>query len=47
MLKLPQLYTYKINKDYSTKVAYFSMEIAIHQALKTYAGGLGYLSGML
>jgi starch phosphorylase len=45
MLKLPQLYTYKINEDYSTKVAYFSMEIAIHQALKTYAGGLGYLSG--
>ena len=27
------------------KVAYFSMEIAIDQALKTYSGGLGFLAG--
>jgi starch phosphorylase len=40
-----KLFTYKIDEKYSTKVAYFSMEMAIHQALKTYAGGLGYLSG--
>ncbi len=33
------------NQKYSTKVAYFSMEFAIHQALKTYSGGLGFLAG--
>lgn len=27
------------------KVAYYSMEVAIDQSLKTYSGGLGYLSG--
>ena len=30
---------------YSKKVAYFSMEFAIHQPLKIYSGGLGFLSG--
>ena len=35
----------KENNKYSTKVAYFSMEFAIHQALKIYSGGLGFLSG--
>jgi starch phosphorylase len=35
---------YKI-KDDQKKVAYFSMEFAIHQPLKTYAGGLGFLAG--
>ena len=30
---------------YSTKAAYFSMEIAIDQTLKTYSGGLGFLAG--
>jgi starch phosphorylase len=30
---------------YSKKVAYFSMEFAIHQALKIYSGGLGFLAG--
>lgn len=30
---------------YAKKVAYFSMEFAIHQPLKIYSGGLGYLSG--
>lgn len=32
-------------KEYSTKAAYFSMEIAIDQTLKTYSGGLGFLAG--
>jgi len=30
---------------YAKKVAYFSMEYAIHQPLKIYSGGLGFLSG--
>lgn len=36
---------YAFSKQYETPVAYFCMEYAIHQALKTYAGGLGYLAG--
>ena len=36
---------YSINPEYSTKVAYFSMEFAIDQALKIYSGGLGFLAG--
>ena len=36
---------YKINPKYSKSVAYFSMEFAIHQALKIYSGGLGFLAG--
>lgn len=36
---------YKIAREYSMPVAYFCMEYAIHQPLKIYAGGLGYLSG--
>jgi glycogen phosphorylase len=39
--KLP----YQANEKYSKKVAYFSMEFAIHQPLKIYSGGLGFLSG--
>ena len=27
------------------KVAYFSMEFAVHQPLKIYSGGLGFLAG--
>ncbi|WP_447952054.1 alpha-glucan family phosphorylase [Chryseobacterium koreense] len=34
-----------INSNYSKKVAYFSMEFAIDQALKIYSGGLGFLAG--
>ncbi|MDX5421816.1 MAG: alpha-glucan family phosphorylase [Hymenobacteraceae bacterium] len=34
-----------IDNRYTRKVAYFSMEFAIHQALKTYSGGLGFLAG--
>ena len=33
------------DNKYSTKAAYFSMEIAIDQTLKTYSGGLGFLAG--
>lgn len=40
-----ELHDYEIEEKYSTAVAYFSMEFAIHQALKTYSGGLGYLAG--
>jgi starch phosphorylase len=36
---------YPINDSYSKSVAYFSMEFAVHQPLKIYSGGLGYLSG--
>ena len=36
---------YSINLNYSKKVAYFSMEFAIDQALKIYSGGLGFLAG--
>lgn len=36
---------YEIDHNYSKRVAYFSMEFAIHQALKIYSGGLGFLSG--
>jgi starch phosphorylase len=36
---------YSIDSRYSKKAAYFSMEFAIHQPLKIYSGGLGFLSG--
>ncbi len=36
---------YPISRKYSQKVAYFSMEFAVDQALKIYSGGLGYLAG--
>ncbi len=36
---------YTPDPRYSKKVAYFSMEFAVHQPLKIYSGGLGYLSG--
>ncbi len=39
------VYPYTINPSYQTRVAYFCMEFAIHQPLKTYAGGLGFLAG--
>ncbi len=40
-----KIINYDINKEYQTGVAYFSMEFAIHQALKIYSGGLGFLAG--
>lgn len=36
---------YRIEERYQKRVAYFSMEYAIHQPLKIYSGGLGFLSG--
>lgn len=36
---------YPVNEMYSKKVAYFSMEFAVHQPLKIYSGGLGFLAG--
>lgn len=36
---------YKINERFNKKVVYFSMEFAIHQPLKIYSGGLGFLAG--
>jgi len=39
------LHDYECDPKYSASVAYFSMEIAVHQALKIYSGGLGFLAG--
>ncbi len=36
---------FEINPEYSQSAAYFSMEFAIDQSLKTYSGGLGFLAG--
>jgi len=36
---------YPANPEYAKPVAYFSMEFAIHQPLKVYSGGLGFLAG--
>jgi starch phosphorylase len=36
---------YETDSAYERRVAYFSMEFAVHQPLKIYSGGLGYLSG--
>lgn len=36
---------YTPDERYSKRIAYFSMEFAVHQPLKIYSGGLGYLSG--
>ncbi len=36
---------YSVDPRYAKKAAYFSMEFAIHQPLKIYSGGLGFLAG--
>jgi len=36
---------FSIAEEYSKKAAYFSMEFAVHQPLKIYSGGLGFLAG--
>ncbi|QJX46782.1 alpha-glucan family phosphorylase [Hymenobacter taeanensis] len=36
---------YPTAPEFSTPAAYFSMEFALDQALKTYSGGLGFLAG--
>ena len=44
-MDIPFQHSYKIDNSFKEKVAYFCMEFGIHQALKTYAGGLGFLAG--
>lgn len=36
---------YTVEEQFNKRVAYFSMEFAIHQPLKIYSGGLGFLAG--
>ncbi len=36
---------YTVDERYAKRIAYFSMEFAVHQPLKIYSGGLGFLSG--
>jgi starch phosphorylase len=36
---------YTVEERYAKKIAYFSMEFAVHQPLKIYSGGLGFLAG--
>lgn len=36
---------YSVDDRFKKRVAYFSMEFAVHQPLKIYSGGLGFLSG--
>ncbi|HVZ55606.1 MAG TPA: alpha-glucan family phosphorylase [Chitinophagaceae bacterium] len=36
---------YQLDDRYAKPVAYFSMEFAVHQPLKIYSGGLGFLAG--
>ena len=36
---------YQLDDRYSKAIAYFSMEFAVHQPLKIYSGGLGFLAG--
>jgi glycogen phosphorylase len=36
---------YQVDERYAKKVAYFSKEFAVHQPLKIYSGGLGFLAG--
>jgi starch phosphorylase len=36
---------YVIDQEFKKRIAYFSMEFAVHQPLKIYSGGLGFLSG--
>ncbi|XVJ66162.1 MAG: alpha-glucan family phosphorylase [Lacibacter sp.] len=36
---------FSVDSNYAKKVAYFSMEFAVHQPLKIYSGGLGFLAG--
>jgi len=40
-----KLFPYEFDEKFKRPGAYFSMEFAIDQALKTYSGGLGFLAG--
>jgi len=44
-LPIPFRPPYQIDPKFNKSVVYFSMEIAVDQALKTYSGGLGFLAG--
>ncbi|WP_295677332.1 alpha-glucan family phosphorylase [uncultured Mucilaginibacter sp.] len=44
-MNYPFQHPYPINKEFKKPAAYFCLEFAIHQPLKTYSGGLGYLAG--
>ncbi|BDD11325.1 hypothetical protein FUAX_37570 [Fulvitalea axinellae] len=46
-MSLPEEFShgYDFDPKFSKSVAYFSMEFAIDQPLKTYSGGLGFLAG--
>jgi starch phosphorylase len=45
MITKNEIFSYTPAGEYSTSVAYFSMEFAVDQSLKTYSGGLGFLAG--
>src|SRR5688500_18057853 len=45
MYNISDLFPYQIDPNYSKPVAYFSMEFAVDQPLKSYSGGLGFLAG--
>ncbi len=45
MFNTSDLFPYQFDSKYSKPVAYFSMEFAIDQPLKSYSGGLGFLAG--
>lgn len=42
---VPFQHPFKPDNNYTKSVAYFSMEFALDQALKSYSGGLGFLAG--
>ena len=42
---VPFQHPFTPDKNYKKSVAYFSMEFALDQALKSYSGGLGFLAG--
>ena len=44
-MKTEEIFGFQPDPKYNKAVAYFSMEFAIDQALKTYSGGLGFLAG--
>lgn len=44
-MTIKDIFGYDFDPKYKKSVAYFSMEFAIDQALKTYSGGLGFLAG--
>ena len=45
MITKQDIFSYSFNPAFSKPAAYFSMEFAIDQSLKTYSGGLGFLAG--